>query len=202
MRKELPKITEREMEALSEYKKVLKDYSLTTNVISKKITEDQLDDLLRESLLVEKLIVEHHVVDAGSGNGLLGIPVALLNPQKKIYLVEPRKKKSEFLSYIKEELNLKNVEVMRMGIEEFVKSRDLKKNAIIARGFPNNDKLISYVKNGIAGAVYLVTSINKIKKLRKGIEKVGQNIYNVPFRDNLKIVSTINVSRETQGENG
>jgi len=69
--------------------------------------------------------------------------------------------------------------------------------SIIARGFPDNAKLISYVKNRVAEEVILITSLSKIKKIEKGIEKCEQRIYNVPFRDNLKILYTANVSRET-----
>jgi len=202
MSTELWESMEKEIALLREYKKVLKEYSRNVNVISKKITASQLDDLLRESVLVEKMIRENSVVDAGSGNGLLGIPVAVLNPQKRVYLVEPRKKKSEFLVFLKEELKINNIEIIRADIGWFIKNKNIHNAAITARGFPDNEKLISYVKKRVVRAVFLITSMNKIKKIKKGIEKVEQKIYNIPFRDNLKIVSIINVSRETQGENG
>ncbi len=190
----LPELTEKK---LNEYIAVLKQYSKKINIISKIITDEQIKELVSESLLIDKYIRGLNIVDAGSGNGILGIPVAILHPEKKIFLVEPRKKKSEFLNYAVEKLILSNVKVLRSGIEEFVKVNKTIRFSIIARGFPDNSKLISYVKKRVAEEVILITSHSKIKKVEKGIEKYEQKIYNVPFRDNLKILYTANVSRET-----
>ncbi|MCK4890553.1 MAG: class I SAM-dependent methyltransferase [Candidatus Aminicenantes bacterium] len=175
----------------------LKEYSKKINIISKGITEEQLNALIEETILLEKHISESTIVDAGSGNGILGIPIAIINPDKKIFLIEPRKKKSEFLSYVIKKLDLKNTEVIRSGIEEFLKGRQKRKFTMIARGFPDNIKLVIYVKKKIVKELLLITSLDKIKKMTKGIEKLRQNIYNVPFRDNLKIIHIANVSRET-----
>ena len=175
----------------------LKEYSEKINVISKGITGEQLNALIEETILLEKHISENTIVDAGSGNGILGIPIAILNPDKKVFLIEPRKKKSEFLSYTIKKLDLKNTEVIRSGIEEFLKGRKKRKFTMIARGFPDNIKLTIYVKKKIVKELLLITSLAKIKKMTKGIEKLRQNIYNVPFRDNLKIIHIANVSRET-----
>jgi len=176
---------------------ILKEYSKKTNVISKGITREQMNALIEETILLEKHISENTVIDAGSGNGILGIPIAILNPEKRVILVEPRKKKSEFLSYTVKELGLKNIEIVRSGIEEFLKGRTKRKFTVVARGFPDNTKLITYVKKKIVRELLLITSLTKIKKITKGIEKLKQNIYNVPFRDNLKIIHIANVSRET-----
>ena len=176
---------------------ILKEYSKKINIISKGITGDQINALIEETILLEKNISQNTIVDAGSGNGILGIPIAILNPDKRIILVEPRKKKSEFLSYTVSELNLKNTKVVRSGIEEFLKGRKKRKFTLIARGFPDNIKLTNYVKKKIVKELLLITSLDKIKKMPKGIEKLRQNIYNVPFRDNLKIMHIANVSRET-----
>ena len=183
--------------SLKEYIAVLREYSKKINIISKRITDEQIKSLVNESILIDKYTKGINIVDAGSGNGILGIPIAILHPDKQIFLVEPRKKKSEFLFYAVEKLMLNNVKVLRSGIEEFVKVNKKMKFSIIARGFPDNKKLISYVKNRMAEEVILITSLSKIKKVEKGIEKYQQKIYNVPFRDSLKILYTANVSRET-----
>lgn len=181
---------------IREYMLILKEYSRKINIISKKITNEQLRDLVNESIILDEHITGTHIVDAGSGNGILGFPVAFLHPEKLIYLVEPRKKKSEFLKYTANKLKVSNVEVFREGIEDFTKKKEVK-FSIIARGFPDNSKLISYLKKGVVDEVVLITSLDKIKKIEKGIVKYEQKIYNVPFRDKLKIIHITNVSRET-----
>ncbi len=190
-------LSEKAKNAVEHYIGELKTYSKKINVISKNITIEQIRTLIDETMMLEKYILENEIIDVGSGNGILGIPIAIINPLKRVILVEPRKKKSEFLMYISKELKMNNLVVKKSGIEEFVKNRKVKLQTMVARGFPNNDKLVFYVENGIAKELLLITSISKIKKRGKKIEKLIQNIYNVPFRDNLKIIHTRNVSRET-----
>ena len=141
-------------------------------------------------------------MDAGSGNGILGIPVAVLNPDKTIFLIEPRKKKAEFLIYAVRKMMLSNVGIVRSNIEDFFKTRKKSSVTLLARGFPDNTRLSSYVGKKLASELILITSEDKIKKMQKGIEKLAQKTYNVPFRDNLKIIHITDVSRETQRENG
>jgi len=182
---------------IEHYAGILKAYSEKVNVISKNITIDQIKTLINETILLEKYISRNEIVDVGSGNGILGIPIAIINPSKKIVLIEPRKKKIEFLLFAKKELHMDNVVVVKSGIEEFVKKRKKIIPTIIARGFPDNEKLVLYIKKEIAEELLLLTSESKIKKIIKKIEKLDQNIYNVPYRDNLKIIHLSNVSRET-----
>lgn len=190
-------LSELKVKSINLFISILKEYSKKINIVSKGISIDQLNALIRETMLMEKHISGEVIVDAGSGNGILGIPIAIKNPEKKIILVEPRKKKSEFLKYAIKELGLGNTKVTRSGIEEFVK--DVKKGrfTMVGRGFPDNIKLVSYVKSGIIKELLLITSPGKIKKMEKGIEKLRQKIYNIPFRNNLKIIHITNVSRET-----
>lgn len=190
-------LSELKGESLRLFISILKEYSKKVNIISRGISDDQLNKLIQESLLLEKYISGEVVVDAGSGNGILGIPIAIINPEKEIVLVEPRKKKSEFLKYAVTELGLNNTRVIRSGIEKFVKDAIKERVTVVARGFPDNVKLVSYVNKGVAKELLLITSPDKIKKMAKGIEKSRQKIYNVPFRDNLKIIHIRNVSRET-----
>ena len=190
-------LSELKEKSINIFVSILKEYSKKINIVSKGISVDQLNTLIRETMLLEKYISGEVIIDAGSGNGILGIPIAIENPKKKIVLVEPRKKKSEFLNYAIEELRLRNTKVVRSGIEEFVKDVEKGKSTMVGRGFPDNIKLASYVKNGIIKELLLITSQGKIKKMEKGIEKLRQKIYNVPFRDNLKIIHITNVSRET-----
>lgn len=166
-------------------------------MISRAITDEQLYSLISETILLKKYISGNIIVDVGSGNGILGIPIAILSIEKEIIMVEPRKKKSEFLFYAVKELDLKNATVVRSGIEEFVKVAKNKRFTLVGRGFPDNDKLLLYLKKRVVRELLLITSLSKIKKTEKRIEMLEQKIYNVPFRDNLKIIHIKDVSRET-----
>ena len=184
-------------EKIEKYLAIMLEYNKKVNIVSRKISGVQLTCLVNETLQLQKYISFENVIDAGSGNGILGFPIAISDQKKNITLVEPRKKKHEFLEYTKAELELKNVTVANSQIEEFFKSYCSLKSTLISRGFPDNLKLVSFLRKRIVSELIIVTSKSKIKKMEKGIEKFEQSIYNVAFRDNLKILQLKNVSRET-----
>ena len=45
--------------------------------------------------------------------------------------------------------------------------------------------------------VVCITSLKKIEKLQIPLENIRKTIYNIPFRDVIKILKMENVSRET-----
>ncbi len=58
------------------------------------------------------------VADVGSGAGFPGLPVKIMAPGLKMYLLEPVRKKALFLRHIVSALRLEGVEVLDRRIEE------------------------------------------------------------------------------------
>ena len=85
-------------------------------------TKNVLDSLL----LIKYLdfdIKGKNIIDIGSGAGLPGIPLAIYFPETNFYLLEPIKKRCNFLNKVVEELSLKNVVVINGRAEELVKEK-------------------------------------------------------------------------------
>lgn len=57
-------------------------------------------------------------MDVGSGAGLPGIPLAIAFPETRFLLVEPRKKRAQFLKICAHRLGLENVEVFEARLED------------------------------------------------------------------------------------
>lgn len=95
-----------------------------------------------DSVLISKFIKESSITDIGSGAGFPGVPIAILNPDKKIFLVERNLKKSIFLKEIKIYLNLKNVEVIR---EDISNMKDIPGDAFITRA-SNYENILKILK--------------------------------------------------------
>lgn len=188
----------RVLKNLERYRDLLLAYNREINIVSKKLEKRELDILINESLYLDGYSAKKIVVDAGSGSGLLGIPLAIANEKRSVFLVEPKKKKTDFLTKTVKDLGLENVSIYRMSIKEFFTGRAVKGNVLISRGFPDNIKLTLFLKNGKTDEMLLITSLNKIKKMKSSIEKFKQSIYNIPFRDQIKIIKLENVSRETK----
>jgi len=56
-------------------------------------------------------------VDIGSGAGFPVIPLCIYLPHIKFYAIEPRKKRCEFLNYVKQKLNLQHLEIVQSRAE-------------------------------------------------------------------------------------
>lgn len=81
----------------------------------------------------EELVVRRHFIDSlsvvpllsrdgslldiGSGAGFPGLPIKLAVPDKPVYLVEPRRKRANFLRQVARELKLTGLHVMESRIE-------------------------------------------------------------------------------------
>jgi len=76
-----------------------------------------------DSVLPWRLFREaRHVLDAGSGAGFPGIPLSLALPQVRFTLAESVQKKARFIQSAVEALGLRNVEVLPVRAEDYLKS--------------------------------------------------------------------------------
>lgn len=193
----LREIDSKTKKSIETYMVYLMEYNRKVNIISRKITGNAMRQLIEETLLLEQYISKDEIIDAGSGNGILGIPVAVKNPGKNIYLVESKEKKAIFLEYIKKRMFLTNVRVYCCSIKEFVNRKKNKDTSLIARGFPRFEIFYDFLKKELIKEAVFITSKDKIKKISKHMVNVKKKAYNIPLRNNLKILKMENVSRET-----
>jgi 16S rRNA (guanine(527)-N(7))-methyltransferase RsmG len=172
-------------------------YNEKVNLVSKKSTRETLNVLISESLLLKTHLSTPCVIDAGSGGGLLGIPLAMSFPEKKIVLVETVQKKAKFLKLAIAALNIKNAVVWVDSIQECMQRKNIGPCTIISRGFPDIAILADFVFKKTIRELVLITSPLKIDKIKNKVANIRQTSYNIPSRDNLIIFKMEYVSRET-----
>ncbi len=86
---------------------------------------EMLDRHVLDSLSIASRVSGETIVDAGSGAGLPGIPLAVLFPGKHFALVDSNGKKTRFLFQAKLDLDLTNVSVEHCRIEDYGGPADL-----------------------------------------------------------------------------
>ncbi len=133
-------LTDEELAKFEEYKELLKEYNKKFNLTS--ITNDNEIYLKHfyDSLCITKakeLLNASSLLDIGTGAGFPGIPVAIVNQDIKITLVESNKKKCEFLKVVKDSLNLQNVEIINARAEDFAKTNREKFEVATSRAVAN-----------------------------------------------------------------
>ena len=83
------------------------------------------DEMVSRHLLDSLSVVPHvaaagdNWLDVGSGGGMPGIPLAILFPERRFTLLDSNGKKTRFLTQVKLELKLANLEVIHSRVEEF-----------------------------------------------------------------------------------
>ncbi len=82
------------------------------------------------------------IADLGSGGGLPGIPLAILEPSWFFSLIESSKKKAAFLQHVRGGLGLNHLQVMGTRVENVAKTHQAFFDAITARAFTRLHKLL------------------------------------------------------------
>ena len=77
------------------------------------------------------------LADLGSGGGLPAIPIAILQPEWRISLIEAIRKKTAFLQHVRGKLKLKNIEVLCERVEDAAVQQPTQFDAVISRAFTN-----------------------------------------------------------------
>jgi 16S rRNA (guanine527-N7)-methyltransferase len=83
------------------------------------------DEMVSRHLLDSLSVVPHVAaggddwLDVGSGGGMPGIPLAILFPERRFTLLDSNGKKTRFLTQVKLELKLANLEVIHSRVEAF-----------------------------------------------------------------------------------
>jgi len=184
--------------AIAEFVDFLLAYNQKVNLVSRRSTRDTLGALIAETLLLKNLVSAPLLIDAGSGGGLLGIPLAISLPGKKFILVETIHKKVVFLNEARRHLGLDNVAVWEGAVQEFMHGHGRGDSALAARGFPAIEALAEFVYRRKVRELLLISSLDKIRKIQNPVANVRQTRYNIPSRDNLVVFKLENVSRETR----
>jgi 16S rRNA (guanine527-N7)-methyltransferase len=75
------------------------------------------------------------IADLGSGGGLPAIPIAILQPEWRLTLIEAVRKKTAFLQHVRGKLKLKNIEVLSERVEDVAVQQPAQFDAVISRAF-------------------------------------------------------------------
>lgn len=119
------KITNKELDLLEQYYNFLIKYNEHTNITAITKKEDVYIKHFLDSLMVTKVINFNNIdnlIDIGSGAGFPGIVLKIFFPNIKIILLDSNNKKTTFLNEVIKKLNLKDIEVVNLRAEEYMKN--------------------------------------------------------------------------------
>ena len=126
------------------YKELLIKWNNSFNLTSVKNTEIVTHHFL-DCLAVIPSINSSRLLDVGTGAGLPGIVIAIVNPDIKVSLIDKVGKKITFIKRIIAELEIKNIETYHDRVE--LLTSEEKYDGIISRAFSNMEVFIKSTKH-------------------------------------------------------
>ena len=112
---------------------------------------------IMDSLSIQPWLQGQHILDAGCGAGLPGIPLAIANPDRHFTLVDSNHKKTRFVRQAVVECTLKNVTVINARIEDV--ELDQPVDTLVSRAFTS-------IENFIEGTAHMMTASTRILAMK------------------------------------
>jgi len=105
--------------------------------------ESMVSHHLLDSLAVHRHLHGAAIADAGTGAGFPGLPLALVNPERRFTLIDSNGKKIRFVSHATRTLGLMNVEPVQTRAEALRPERPF--DTVLARAFAPLPELVKTV---------------------------------------------------------
>lgn len=174
---------------LTQYARLLHAWAQRLNLTAHKGVHDiERHLLLDAAALAAVLPVARRLVDIGSGAGVPGIPIAVLQPETAVVVIEARERRYHFLRTAVRELGLTNVEAVRGRAELLLPT--VADCAVAQAAGPFADVvtwLLRWTKPGGTLAIP-ITPAQRIPALPRTVVEPEIRTYRVPLSGPLRAV--------------
>lgn len=134
------KINEPQIDQLIDYSVLLGRWNQTYNLTAIRDPLDVIRFHLLDSLAINQFLEGNNFIDVGTGAGLPGIPLAIINPHRKFTLLDSNGKKTRFLFQAKLDLGLANIDEINDRAERFFPEE--KYDCVLTRAFASLGEMI------------------------------------------------------------
>lgn len=133
---------------LLDYLALLAKWNKAYNLTAVRNVDEMVSRHLLDSLSIVPLFEAaggERWLDVGSGGGMPGIPLAILFPGKSLTLLDSNGKKTRFLTQVKLELKLDNLQVIHSRVEAFQPEQPF--NGIVSRAFSSLEDFTNWTRH-------------------------------------------------------
>jgi len=146
--KYFPNLTGNQVEQFAKLEALYEEWNAKINVISRKDIDSLYTKHVLHSLGIAKVMSFNPgatVLDVGTGGGFPGIPLAILFPETRFYLIDVIAKKIKVVQEVTQALGLKNVKAEQLRAENMKGEFDF----IVSRAVTNMPDFVSWIKDKI-----------------------------------------------------
>ncbi|MDO9624953.1 MAG: 16S rRNA (guanine(527)-N(7))-methyltransferase RsmG [Pseudomonas sp.] len=140
-------VSSTQQEQLLAYLALLIKWNKAYNLTAVRNPDEMVSRHLLDSLSVQPFVAESgdNWLDVGSGGGMPGIPLAILFPERQFTLLDSNGKKTRFLTQVKLELKLANLEVIHSRVEAFKPEQAF--SGIVSRAFSSLEDFANWTRH-------------------------------------------------------
>lgn len=181
------KVNDNELENLYEYMLGIIEWNDKINVTA--ITQEKLFIVKH---FIDSLLINHYlqgkekIIDIGTGGGFPGIPLKILNKEKKFTLIDAVNKKLNVIRDLSEKIGLVNLEIIHTRAEDLASKKEYREMYDVAttRAVSNLSTILEYMLpfvkvGGIAVCMKGPNYKDELEEAQKAIEILGGKIENI-----------------------
>ncbi len=161
-------ITAGEAARLATFVATLLRWNAVHNLTGVRGADEVIDRHLVESFALRPLLRGTLVADVGSGGGLPGVPLAIVEPERRFTLIESRAKRVHFLRHVAGRLELTNTEVAHGRAEALTFPRPFA--TVLARAVAPPAQLLAICRQLTApGSLLLLLTAAHLRNAFRGL---------------------------------
>lgn len=161
-------VTAEQGEELARFVDLLLRWNRVHNLTGVRGAEEVLDRHFVESFALRPLLQGTRIADVGTGGGLPGVPLAIVERERHFTLIESRAKRVHFLRHVAAELKLANTEVAHGRAEHLPVSRPF--DTVLARAVAPPAELLAICRHLTApGSVLLLLTAPHLQETFRGL---------------------------------
>ncbi|ARC90930.1 16S rRNA (guanine(527)-N(7))-methyltransferase RsmG [Vibrio coralliilyticus] len=135
-------VSDNQRDQLVGYVEMLNKWNKAYNLTSVRDPSDMLVKHILDSIVVSSHLQGQRFIDVGTGPGLPGIPLSIMNPDKEFYLLDSLGKRIRFIKQVLHELKIDNVTPIQSRVEEF-QPQD-KFDGVLSRAFASMVDMVEW----------------------------------------------------------
>ena len=165
---------------------LLHKWNKAYNLTSVREPEAMLVRHILDSIVVAPYLNGSRLIDVGTGPGLPGLPLAIVQPDKQFVLLDSLGKRTPFIRQVIMELGLKNVVAVQSRVEEFHDETGF--DGVLSRAFASLNDMLSWCRHlpapqGVFLALKGLYPQDELESLLSGFELVSAHRLDVPQLD-------------------
>ncbi|MBL4816154.1 16S rRNA (guanine(527)-N(7))-methyltransferase RsmG [Shewanella benthica] len=178
--------TEQQKKQLVGFVEMLNKWNKAYNLTSVRDPEQMLIRHIMDSLAVSAHLVGERFIDVGTGPGLPGIPLAIMNPDKHFVLLDSLGKRIRFQKQVQFDLGIDNISSVESRVEAY--EPEEKFDGVLSRAFASIEDMLHWchhlpADNGCYYALKGQLAEDEMTKIPEGYELTDVIKLSVPRLD-------------------